>query len=1377
MEINNHIPQKKEKLKFTDLFKLIVETMHLIYDEQETLYLLNREFFFKSKKANATDYTDYLEVKKRIEYCFKKKNYSQVDEYIINEIFKDEYEKKLKSIYSGLCKKDSKSFSFSILKTHKRSDDLSDENENQKSSFYGVNRLAHSSTNLIQDLKKEEEQKDIEVKKTFFNKKTKTSFSKTIHLDNSLENSNHKNKNKNECEDDDDYELYFEDENPSSESDPNSIIVIESEKINNSINKNKDLLSSPTFQRMKVRQKTINSSKLLTQYLDFSDKKSKTSKFERSCSFFTTSSKESELFKINEDNNKIIPYINFFDEPDEYYLKNAKKEIMMTIFSLYFCDYFFHNDNFKHLKDYYLQNFEGIQASTKMLDFPCKMKHYNNGLEPNLFIKPFSTFFTTKVFPVNNNYYYEYMTNNKIFPNQIILYKKHLPEFNLENQFDKKCELIKPNHNYYGHIIGSKDYNFIIFEEQPYEFYKEMKHIINQKKINNDELDDLFTLSLIVKKPPSKHQTKVKTNLQNILKKKKNKEKKIVIILFNEIEEILERRCLLMWQSLEIYLKNGKSYFFNFLTKEKCKHILDIFKNNKITKDKIHEKEYFRNQKYIKTEWIEERLTTNEYLLFINKYSARTFNDLNQYPIFPWLKRYSSNPKEKDEIRIFKYPMAAQTEENQNIASTRFEDDEENQQSFPAHFGTHYSTSSYVYFYLMREEPFTTLLVKLQGYKQENADRMFYSLEEVLNVLSTGHDNREMIPDLFYKIEHFINLNCVDFGIKNNKVRVDDFIAKENKLNKIISNKEEIYIYIKFVLDNRKLLDEKKISININDWIDNIFGVGQLPDKNRKKCLNVFSKETYEQNTNLYTKLLKFKKNNKNDKTIEDLIRKITNKIDLIISFGQTPYQLFLDKHPRYGKKAINTEGDFEYDLIMGVWDKHIKANIEIDLPLFFIINDELGKLFLIDKKRQLEIIDTTLFDQKGNEKYQFKKYGRLNLNHIKFLDKININDDNIYYIYKQKYCISSFNEKNDFDLNQIYIPKESDNKLRKFSKESSDKIDTSSGNLSNDKIDESENYKINYNDCNDNDYISYYNLYVNKLKFLNIKQESKKTKKTEYFRFITCRYIDNTFKIYNLPKKNANLKKDYIPMSFVCEDFVTSCCSISYNKFLIGLKNGKLIQWSIEEISEDLPSKKQNIKNKLQIKFSKQIQAHKSAINVIEINHKIGIIITAGSDNYVFIRKIYDLELLIPIKFKSKYIITMAKVSPTNFLYIMCYNTIKEKSCIFGYTLNGLYFAKSNYDYYDTIDFTKSGNIVTWIHKNEIQVLLGYNLKNININNKESSQHLQKLKGAIWVKFNYFFNKNEKDSNIKIFSYINNEKNKVKQILTLDVTKNKYFD
>ena len=1400
VNINQNVPIIKEKIKYNELLQLIVEKMHEIYNEHEKLYSLNKDFFFKSQKTIKYQY--YIEVKKRVEICLKKKDYTSVDNYIINQIFSDEKENVFNSVFSGLCKKEAKTSSL-FSQSHKDSLDeiINDNNqtERKRGILYGGGRNAYSSTNLIKDLQvRDYEEENSKSPKTLAHKNSL--FKNSSDLSSSLENNK---KNLDSQTEDDDLELYFEEEEGASYSNKNVNNFFENKKENkkkrNTI-KIKNNLFSPLYSpklsdRVLLRKNTFISSKNLLGNLGFSEKKN--NRLERSASFFTSSSKESISFSNNKDNSiEEISYINYFDMPDEYYLKNAKKELMMNIFSINFFDMFFSSENFKKLKNYYLQNFEGIQESSKLLDFPSKIKNFSNGLEPFLFLKPFPLFFTTKIFPISHKYFYDYMIKNKYVLEPLILYQKVLPDFHLENQFDLTCELIKVDQDYYGHMIGSINYNFIIFKEEKYEFYEEKQNILKKKRINDGDLDDLFSLSLITKKPATDHQKKMLNKIEEnaLYKKKKIKERKIVFILFNDIEEILERRFLLMWQAIEIYLKNGKSYFFNFLNKDKCQFILDKFKNNNIIKDKIHEKNYFKNQK-ITSEWVEERLSTYEYLLFVNKYSSRTFNDSNQYPIFPWLiTNFTQNQKQKENYRNFKFPMAAQNEENQNTALSRFIDDEDNEVKFPVHFGTHYSTSSYVYYYLMREEPFTTLLIKLQGYKQENPDRMFFSLEEVLNVLATGHDNREMIPDLFYKIEHFINLNCVNFGIKygkyglqKNSLRVDDFNTIKNNNNN--NNNKDICKYVEFIIDNRKLIDGKKISKDINEWIDNIFGVGQLPlDKYRKKCLNIFNKETYEQKTNLNKKLKKFQKSDKNDKNIEDIINKISNKIDLIISFGQTPYQLFTEKHPKYGKKPINTvEGDFEYDLYVQIWNKNIKGTLSYT-PLFFIINFESGKTFLIDDKFNLEIFDSTLFNQKGNEKYDFIKYGQLQLSYIKFFNKIYIKEDKSvsssqYYINKNRYFISTFNDKNNFNLNQKYLQKESELKLKLFSSKELDKINTSFGNTSNSNSNDIENnYSLNYNDCYDNDYISYYNLFTNKLKTENSKLESRRSSKRikfeeEYFRFITCRYIDNTFKIYNLPKKSSNLKKDYLPMSFVCEDFVTSCCAISYNKFLVGLNNGKLIQWSIEEVNNDFSTKKQNLKSKINIKYNKQIQAHKKGINVIEINHKLGIIITAGNDNYVFIRKIYDLELLIPIKIKSKYVITMAKVSPMNFLYIVCFNKNNEKSIIFGYTLNGLCFAKSNYDFYDTLDFTKSGNIVTWIHKKEIQILYADNLHKISLYNKDLDSIQSKLYDATWIEYSYFLRKNEQDSNVKIITYSVSDKKNMNLIVTLDVSKMNCFD
>ena len=91
----------------------------------------------------------------------------------------------------------------------------------------------------------------------------------------------------------------------------------------------------------------------------------------------------------------------------------------------------------------------------------------------------------------------------------------------------------------------------------------------------------LFSICSITKRP-----TKYKKEIIN--ENQRNKKTKIVergitkkiIILYSEIEQIIERRFLLMWQGIEIYLKNGKSYFFNLLEDTKCQKVLEIFNNN-----------------------------------------------------------------------------------------------------------------------------------------------------------------------------------------------------------------------------------------------------------------------------------------------------------------------------------------------------------------------------------------------------------------------------------------------------------------------------------------------------------------------------------------------------------------------------------------------------------------------------------------------------------------------------------------------------------------------------------------------------------------------------------------------------------------------------
>ena len=189
----------------------------------------------------------------------------------------------------------------------------------------------------------------------------------------------------------------------------------------------------------------------------------------------------------------------------------------------------------------------------------------------------------------------------------------------------------------------------------------------------------------------------------------------------------------------------------------------------------------------------------------------------------------------------------------------------------------------------MRLEPFTSLLVILQGYAQENPDRMLLNLKDTLKIIDTGNDNRELLPEFYSKIEFFININCVYFGIKKNEEIVDDIhcIWKDN------NSYNNLSFYVQFIIEHQKLLNSKLIDVNIGKWIDNVFGVEQLPPEDkREKSLNIFFKTAYGEYTDLHKKLQKHI-----EKNINKAGKKIATNINLIVSFGQTPQKIFFDHH------------------------------------------------------------------------------------------------------------------------------------------------------------------------------------------------------------------------------------------------------------------------------------------------------------------------------------------------------------------------------------------------------------------------------------------------------------------------------------------------
>jgi hypothetical protein len=205
---------------------------------------------------------------------------------------------------------------------------------------------------------------------------------------------------------------------------------------------------------------------------------------------------------------------------------------------------------------------------------------------------------------------------------------------------------------------------------------------------------------------------------------------------------------------------------------------------------------------------------------------------------------------------------------------------------------------------------------------------------------------------------------------------------------------------------------------------------------------------------------------------------------------------------------------------------------------------------------------------------------------------------------------------------------------------------------------------------------------------------------------------------------------------------------------------NGKLIEWKIISINNDINKKKKNKIKKMfnyQIKEIKHIYTHNSSITAIEIYNKQNIIVTAGEDKFIYIRKIFDFELLTIINLTYSFgneIISKAnnifpssiKISELNLLYVLIYDYDSKQNFIRGYNLNGFFFAqtdpinfkKKNNSYlqFNNFTFTKNGNLITWFYNSKkIKVLNAWNLIPIWNKNLQKDNNNNIIK---YIDYNY---------------------------------------
>lgn len=309
----------------------------------------------------------------------------------------------------------------------------------------------------------------------------------------------------------------------------------------------------------------------------------------------------------------------------------------------------------------------------------------------------------------------------------------------------------------------------------------------------------------------------------------------------------------------------------------------------------------------------------------------------------------------------------------------KYEDDKE--EKFKLHFRCHYSTSAFTCYYLMRLPPFTENLIKLQNMKFDHPNRMFMNLKETWEILERYSDNRELTPEFFNQPEILINLNCNNFGVRNSDGRrVDDLLLPDNVSNSV-----------DFIYKHRAILESKNISCFINYWIDNVFGSNQLA-KN-KDSVNIFNKYSYEQETNLEKKLERYERKKKlKDK---EIVQKLRDKINSILNFGQTPYKLFDDKHPRkiYNTKGINND---EFFFLSDMIFSKQKLELEKFKKGVKYFNFSQSYLYVLNGEKEIEIL----------EKQFFKKKSKIRLKNYTYLNAFTLKKDILLPIYREKYLL-----------------------------------------------------------------------------------------------------------------------------------------------------------------------------------------------------------------------------------------------------------------------------------------------------------------------------------------------------------------------------------
>lgn len=340
----------------------------------------------------------------------------------------------------------------------------------------------------------------------------------------------------------------------------------------------------------------------------------------------------------------------------------------------------------------------------------------------------------------------------------------------------------------------------------------------------------------------------------------------------SELVYVFHRTKQHRFNSIELFFRNGVSLFICFFKQNPMDIILKFIDINPPSIKFIQNQSFYQHfQKHGNVNnWVNGKLSNFEYIMHLNMFSGRSFSDLSQYPIFPWLYfdfQQDSVMDIEEFYRDLTKPVGALELGRFEFLLRRLDDFKECGESQYL-YGVAHSSSHSVSRFLYRLQPFSDHFLNINKDCAQTMNIFNSIQEEFESCLTNNNDFRELIPE-FYFFPEFLYIHS--------KTDIQSTIQQNVQLPNWAKNPHE-YIYFQ-----RKILESNIVSSLLHNWFDLIWGYKQrgLP---AFESFNVFRPE-------LYDNIWEQKESLDNNRKLE-----IESLLD---NCGQIPAQLFNNPHPR----------------------------------------------------------------------------------------------------------------------------------------------------------------------------------------------------------------------------------------------------------------------------------------------------------------------------------------------------------------------------------------------------------------------------------------------------------------------------------------------